>query len=119
MTEVDEDFNENYGARGKDVRKFSKQFTASESGITEYDEDLKELKSIKATKKRGKKLSITPSVAAIVEDSLAEEEEEAEGNDTFGEPQNATQSMATAAEQLLRNELRSDDHDKLASLLGK
>ena len=108
IVEYDEDFNEQYGARGADVRKFSKQFTASEQGLTEYDEELNELKGLsKASgKKRGKKLSITPSVAAIVEDMAAEEEEEAEEDKPV---ENATVSLATAAEQLLRNSLCSDD----------
>lgn len=65
-----EDFDEKFGNRGADVRKFSKQFTASERSLQELQEDLDELvgKNVPSPKKRGKKLSITPSVAAIVEE---------------------------------------------------
>ena len=70
ITEVAEDFDEKFGNRGTDVRKFSKQFTASERSLQELQEDLNELvgENVPSPKKRGKKLSITPSVAAIVEE---------------------------------------------------
>ena len=116
IVEYDEDFDEQYGARGADVRKFSKQFTTSEQGITEYDEEMNELKALGRAKgkKRGKKLSITPSVAAIVEDLAAEDEEtEAQVAEQKSDViETATVSMATAAEQLLRNSLGSDDNNR-------
>merc|ERR1712106_128945 len=109
----DEDFDEQYGSRGADVRKFSKQFTTSEQGITEYDEELNELKALSRAsgEKRGKKMSITPSVAAIVEDLADEEKEEVTEQESIV-IENATVSMATAAEQLLRNSLRSNDNNR-------
>merc|ERR1712106_292214 len=111
----DEDFDEQYGSRGADVRKFSKQFTTSEQGITEYDEELNELKALSRAsgEKRGKKMSITPSVAAIVEELADEEKEEVTEQESIV-VENATVSMATAAEQLLRNSLHSDENKMFA-----
>merc|ERR1712106_1218837 len=111
----DEDFDEQYGSRGADVRKFSKQFTTSEQGITEYDEELNELKALSRAsgEKRGKKMSITPSVAAIVEELADEENEEVTEQESIV-VENATVSMATAAEQLLRNSLHSDENKMFA-----
>ena len=115
IVEYDEDFDEQYGSRGADVRKFSKQFTTSEQGITEYDEELNELKALgrASGKKRGKKMSITPSVAAIVEELADEENEEVTEQESIV-VENATVSMATAAEQLLRNSLHSDENKMFA-----
>jgi len=141
IREVTEDFDEKFGNRGADVRKFSKQFTASERSLQELQEDLDELvgKNVPSPKKRGKKLSITPSVAAIVEEFGEEEEDEdcfevVESRDPRDEQtgekyepllrkskqnETAANAMATAAEQLLMSEMKQSDQDKLASLLGE